>query len=478
MNHPLFGEIGWQAGMNSWTGQVLIDFFARYDTSVVSLCADRLGLPPVQTALVTRFPPGVFELRVINRAGGEPSQEQQRAFLQFMRRQNSICKVVVQAVFEHYQGHWGSWRGTVEPGKEKEYTDDILIPELFTPADLEQVIRLDALHVLDFPTSGEAYLGFCFDCSWDPEHGLGVLVHGGKVIELGENDITWSAPEFAVQRSLWKPATKPQLDEQRGIAGIKRLGGNVTEEDRQTGRLKINLRSKPIHDSALQLIGLLANVWQLDLAHTPITSAGLAELRGLDKLEDLDLSGTAITDAGLNELRAIKNLKKLKLSQTAVTNVGMKHLRDRKTLVLLHLGGTAVSDLGVQELRGLPNLQSLDLAGARVTDAGLQALQGLKSLMSLNLSFTEVTGAGLQLFPSLLYLELQGTRVSDAGFRELKACKSLRQLHAGRTAVTDAGLLHLKDLTSLRTLNLEGAAVTDAGVADLRAALPRLQVVR
>jgi hypothetical protein len=37
-------------------------------------------------------------------------------------------------------------------------------------------------------------LGFCFDCTRDAEHGLGVLVRDGRVIAFGKSQITWSGP--------------------------------------------------------------------------------------------------------------------------------------------------------------------------------------------------------------------------------------------------------------------------------------------
>jgi hypothetical protein len=33
-----------------------------------------------------------------------------------------------------------------------------------------------------------SYLGLFFQCTWDEEHAAGVLLHGSRVIEVGDNE--------------------------------------------------------------------------------------------------------------------------------------------------------------------------------------------------------------------------------------------------------------------------------------------------
>jgi internalin A len=460
MEHPVFGRIDWQAGMGQWIGRVQLDFFAEYDTVAAASVAERLGVANWQRAPDHRYQHGDFELRLMSRDGREPSVWQQRALLHFLDNRDMICNVVVQAIFDHYQGNWGRWRGIAEPGIEERYADDLLVPELPSRDGLRRLIRLDALHVLDFPKNDLALMGFCFDCSWDVEHGLGVLVRGGSFVEIGENDITWSAPEFAGQRGSPGAPTKQQIDEQHGIAAIKKLGGSETADPTQPGApvVRIDLRrNKQINDFDLTSLRHFPSLRQLELASTQVTDAGLKELKELKNLQTLQLAGAGITDAGLKELREFKNLKHLHLSGTAITDAGLKELREHKTLVVLHLNGTSLTDAGLKELRGLTSLQHLELSDTRVTDAGIQELKEFRGLISL---------------------DLQGTRVTDAGLQELKEFRSLRFLNLCQTNVTDLGLEQLRELKSLRTLKLQSTATTAAGVADLQRALPTLQVVR
>jgi hypothetical protein len=58
--------------------------------------------------------------------------------------------------------------------------------------------RLTALHVHSIRKNGRAYVGFSFRASWDPEHGLGVLMHGKRVVDVGGADtafIGWNAEQ-------------------------------------------------------------------------------------------------------------------------------------------------------------------------------------------------------------------------------------------------------------------------------------------
>lgn len=82
-------------------------------------------------------------------------------------------------------------------------------------------------------------------------------------------------------------------------------------------------------------------------------------------------------------------------------------------------------------------------------------------------------------FISVGYLRLDATKITDVGLAHLKGLTNLRELFLGQTQITDAGLVHLKALKGLTVLDLHGAdLVTDAGIADLKKALPNLEVKR
>ena len=48
------------------------------------------------------------------------------------------------------------------------------------------------MHILNVAKEGVAYLGLEFGCEWDQEHGLGVLPHRDRVLEVCQADTSFN----------------------------------------------------------------------------------------------------------------------------------------------------------------------------------------------------------------------------------------------------------------------------------------------
>ncbi len=55
-------------------------------------------------------------------------------------------------------------------------------------AQLKSMVDLSFVRVYPHAKDGKPYLGFEFECNWDPEHGCGVLLHGSTVLAAGGAD--------------------------------------------------------------------------------------------------------------------------------------------------------------------------------------------------------------------------------------------------------------------------------------------------
>jgi hypothetical protein len=54
---------------------------------------------------------------------------------------------------------------------------------------------LSTVHILNDGKDGLAYVGFELGCTWEEEHGLGVMSLGDRIIEVGSAEDAFSKPD-------------------------------------------------------------------------------------------------------------------------------------------------------------------------------------------------------------------------------------------------------------------------------------------
>lgn len=74
---------------------------------------------------------------------------------------------------------------------------DSLMPAVQTSEELSQLIDLRQVHIHPWTKEGVGYVGLQFGCTWDREHGFGVLMHRDRVVSVGSADVSfaWSPDE-------------------------------------------------------------------------------------------------------------------------------------------------------------------------------------------------------------------------------------------------------------------------------------------
>jgi hypothetical protein len=78
--------------------------------------------------------------------------------------------------------------------------DKYVRPEKRRPNVLRKHVGLGTVLILPVTKDGHAYIGFECGCSWDNEHGCGVLTHKERVVKVGGADtafLKWIAEEDA-----------------------------------------------------------------------------------------------------------------------------------------------------------------------------------------------------------------------------------------------------------------------------------------
>ena len=109
-----------------------------------------------------------------------PLTEQERASVQWLvDHEAEVTSAVLEGLLTEYPrlqelyGYEGTERETY-------------MPDVSSTEDFRQMIGLHEVHVHQVLKGGLPYVGFEFGCIWDGEHGLGVLMHGTRVVEVGD----------------------------------------------------------------------------------------------------------------------------------------------------------------------------------------------------------------------------------------------------------------------------------------------------
>lgn len=181
----------------SWTGRVHLDAWkglAPREATSGEFMTFRYSAPP----------DGDFNLDVEpqenHQSSFTPTPAQARAFQHLLDNQQQIRKAVMEgiyAVYDQWRENYFGQKVSRDGGKtwQPEYPDGPppdLMPKLSHAGDLPRLITLSTIHVLAKEREGLTCIGFAFYCKWDEEHGLGVLTHNGKVIDVGQGDTAFT----------------------------------------------------------------------------------------------------------------------------------------------------------------------------------------------------------------------------------------------------------------------------------------------
>jgi hypothetical protein len=115
----------------------------------------------------------------------DPAPEQINAINYILENQEAIVKNILQKIYEEYPALKNIYGSTEE--------EDEFFPALNSPEDLKRCIGFHTLFVLLPHKDGIAYIGFEGGCTWDDEHGIGLVLHKDRVISFGAADEAFSS---------------------------------------------------------------------------------------------------------------------------------------------------------------------------------------------------------------------------------------------------------------------------------------------
>lgn len=139
---------------------------------------------------------GTVELIFAPEARGlEPLSERDMRLLSwFEQNEPAVSQAVKAAIIE-----WCSPQCVARTAN-FDFGDDF--PIIRDDQALRESAGLYAVNIHQLDVGGLPYVGYEFGCEWEDEHGLGVLMHGARVVEVGFADTAfhlWIAEEDAVK---------------------------------------------------------------------------------------------------------------------------------------------------------------------------------------------------------------------------------------------------------------------------------------
>ena len=173
LSMPPFPPLRWDG--HFWKGRVMLSSWRGFQSRLGPYAASRSSKESDGTARLSVPPPaGVAER--------PPSAQQANALRYLLEHEEAIRDALVAAIFEQYPVIRERLRRT-------RLVDELDMPALERPEELKSHIGLSTVHVLPVVKGDAAYIGFEFGCTWDDEHGLGVMTHQGRIVELAHMGI-------------------------------------------------------------------------------------------------------------------------------------------------------------------------------------------------------------------------------------------------------------------------------------------------
>lgn len=227
---PPFPELTWDEF--KWTATIKLASWAG--------AQDRRG--PYGSVSSSKPSDGTTELSIDSADVDEqepPTTEQIAAFKYLATNEEKITNAILDKLFEDWSAIRAEWLpllgydSEMEEAEDDEEREDIqaeydqILPDAKVPDDLKAVIGLHCVHIQTICKEGFAYVGFEFGCTWETEHGYGVLIHKDRVVDTGHASVSFDGVPFEED---YDDMPEPMTPEERR-AEIARLMARRDESD-------------------------------------------------------------------------------------------------------------------------------------------------------------------------------------------------------------------------------------------------------
>jgi hypothetical protein len=143
---------------------------------------------------------GILPVSIETLGVDEPTDAQRAAYQFLNENEEAVSSSVIQGIFEYYQ---------FARAEDPNWFDDWDCPAIDSVSDLAGLIEFAGVVVTPFDHNGSSLIGFQFQCDWDVEHGLGVLLDKDRVIDIGNGETAFEPTD----NSTWQ-RIKPEITEE------------------------------------------------------------------------------------------------------------------------------------------------------------------------------------------------------------------------------------------------------------------------
>ena len=120
------------------------------------------------------------------------SEIQRKNYNGFISKQDLLTPEILKKIFDFYKSSYADYKeGWTMSSNISEKELEKHLPAPTTPENLKPFITPAIVHIQNRQECEEGTIGIEFDCTWDIEHGLGVLIENWKVKEASLAEIAY-----------------------------------------------------------------------------------------------------------------------------------------------------------------------------------------------------------------------------------------------------------------------------------------------
>lgn len=101
-----------------------------------------------------------------------------------INEQENLLNLILEKILIQYP----IWQETF---KYEEEEKDMYMPNISDKSQLKKLISPSKIFIHNISVDNLPYIGIQFNCTWDDEHGLGILCYKNRIIKMGGSEIAF-----------------------------------------------------------------------------------------------------------------------------------------------------------------------------------------------------------------------------------------------------------------------------------------------